>query len=114
MFHISFHLPEKHNIHSSTAAASGPKSGGNKVSGIWYIQRWTQFPYVLLNLILFSLLKRENIGPDAPAYFSAEFDTTPENVKLFSGEYTDPYWPNSTLPSFKPPVFTNASSISGG
>jgi hypothetical protein len=55
-----------------------------------------------------------NIGPDAPVYFCAEFETTPEQVQLFSGEYTDPYWPNSTLPSFTPAAFTNASSISGG
>ncbi len=56
----------------------------------------------------------DDIGPDAPVYFCAEFDTAPEHVQLFSGEYTDPYWPNSTLPAFEPPVFTNASSISGG
>lgn len=62
-----------------------------------------------------SLIANElNPGPDAPIYFCAEFDTTPEQVQLFSGEYTDPYWPNSTLPSFKPPAFTNASSILGG
>jgi putative alpha-1,2-mannosidase len=53
-------------------------------------------------------------GPDAPVYFCAEFDTTPEKVQLFSGPYIDPYWPNSTLPHINPPTFTNATSISGG
>ncbi|KUJ08060.1 glycosyl hydrolase [Mollisia scopiformis] len=52
--------------------------------------------------------------PDAPVYFCAEFDTTPEKVTLFSGPYTDPYWPNSTLPHIDPPVFTDATSVSGG
>jgi putative alpha-1,2-mannosidase len=47
-------------------------------------------------------------------FFCAEFDTVPEKVQLFSGHYTDPYWPNSTLPSFPPPVFTDAPSISEG
>lgn len=51
-------------------------------------------------------------GPDAAVYFCAEFDTTPEHVQFFSGQYTDPYWPNSTF--FRPPVFTNESSITGG
>jgi putative alpha-1,2-mannosidase len=55
---------------------------------------------------------KQNLGPDAPVYFCAEFDTKPEEVKFFSGQYTDPYWPNSTY--FRPPNFTNATSISGG
>lgn len=50
------------------------------------------------------LLSERNPGPDAPVYFCAEFDTAPEQVQLFSGQYSDPYWPNNTLPSFKPPV----------
>ncbi|TVY68627.1 putative secreted glycosidase [Lachnellula suecica] len=50
--------------------------------------------------------------PNAPVYFCAEFDTAPVKVQLFSGQYTDPYWPNSTY--FRPPTFTNATSISGG
>jgi putative alpha-1,2-mannosidase len=44
-------------------------------------------------------------------YFCAKVDTVPEEVKFFSGQYTDPYWPNSTI--FRPPIFTNATSIIG-
>ena len=51
------------------------------------------------------------IGPDGRVYFCAEFDNTPDQVQLFSGQYTDPYWPNST--EFRPPVFTKAESIIG-
>lgn len=53
--------------------------------------------------------------PDYPVYFCAEFDTVPEKVQLFSGKYTDPYWPNST--EYWPPsgpTFTNAASVNGG
>jgi hypothetical protein len=56
----------------------------------------------------------DNPGPDTPMIFCAEFDTVPQSVQLFSGHYIDPYWPNSILPSFAPPVFTNNSSMSGG
>lgn len=60
------------------------------------------------------LILISSLGPDAPVYFCAEFDTAPDQVQLFSGPYTDPYWPNSTLPQIEPPIFTNATSISGG
>lgn len=53
-------------------------------------------------------------GSDDPVFFCAEFDTIPENAQLFSGQSSDPYWPNSTLPNFSNPVFTNDLSVSGG
>lgn len=51
------------------------------------------------------------LGPDGRVYFCAEFDYVPDQAQLFSGQYTDPYWPNGT--EFRPPVFTNAESIIG-
>jgi putative alpha-1,2-mannosidase len=44
-------------------------------------------------------------------YFCSRFDTIPSNYQLFSGPYTDPYWPNTTDAR---PTFTNATFITGG
>lgn len=57
------------------------------------------------------LIIYSSTGPDAAVYFCAEFDSVPANVQLFSGKYTDPYWPNSTSETAE---FTTASSIVGG
>lgn len=37
-----------------------------------------------------------NEAPDYTVYFCAAFDSVPSSAKLFSGAYTDPYWPNAT------------------
>ncbi|TKA61306.1 hypothetical protein B0A49_09728 [Cryomyces minteri] len=58
-----------------------------------------------------------NEAPDYTVYFCGKFDTPPENTQLFSGAYTDPYWPNGTVPGSSPQPtasFTNATSINGG
>jgi len=51
------------------------------------------------------------IGGDYRVYFCSQFDAVPSNAQLFSGPYTDPYWPNTTSAQ---PTFTNATSITGG
>ncbi|RDW87775.1 alpha-1,2-mannosidase family protein-like protein [Coleophoma crateriformis] len=50
-------------------------------------------------------------GGDYRVYFCSQYDTAPDNVQLFSGPYTDPFWPNATNAKA---TFTNVSSIVGG
>lgn len=52
-------------------------------------------------------------GPDWQVYFCGSFDVPPANTQLFSGPYTDPYWPNSTYPKATA-TFFNTTSITGG
>lgn len=51
------------------------------------------------------------MGGDYRVYFCGKFDTTPSKVQLFSGEATDPYWPNTTDVKA---TFTEATSLQGG
>ncbi|KAH7303643.1 glycosyl hydrolase [Stachybotrys elegans] len=51
------------------------------------------------------------LGGDYNVYFCAKFDTAPSEAKLFSGIYTDPYWPNTTNVGAE---FTDATSLQGG
>nr|XP_036576474.1 secreted glycosidase-like protein 6 [Colletotrichum truncatum]KAF6783230.1 secreted glycosidase-like protein 6 [Colletotrichum truncatum] len=51
------------------------------------------------------------LGGDFKVYFCGQFDTVPEDAALFSGIYTDPYWPNTTDVK---PFYNNQTSISGG
>lgn len=37
-------------------------------------------------------------APDHAVYFCGQFNTAPSKVQLFYGGYTDPYWPNGTIP----------------
>lgn len=58
-----------------------------------------------------------NEAPDYTVYFCASFDTAPTSAQLFSGPFTDPYWPNGTIPGPNPhpiPTFVNGTSITGG
>ncbi|EQB45904.1 hypothetical protein CGLO_15142 [Colletotrichum gloeosporioides Cg-14] len=52
-----------------------------------------------------------SLGGDFKIYFCGQFDSVPEDVGLFSGIYTDPYWPNTTDVK---PFYNNATSIYGG
>lgn len=52
------------------------------------------------------------LGGDFKVYFCGQFDTAPSNVELFSGVYTDPYWPNTT--DVKPIFANNSDSVWGG
>ncbi|KAI9877042.1 MAG: hypothetical protein M1830_004961 [Pleopsidium flavum] len=52
-----------------------------------------------------------NEGPDYQVYFCGQFDVAPQSTQLFSGPYTDPYWPNSTMTQA---TFRNVTSIVGG
>ncbi|KAJ3544751.1 hypothetical protein NM208_g2884 [Fusarium decemcellulare] len=51
------------------------------------------------------------LGGDFKIYFCGRFDAVPSEVQLFSGLYTDPYWPNTTNVK---PVFTNNEWVKGG
>lgn len=51
------------------------------------------------------------MGGDYRVYFCGKFDTVPSKVQLFSGEATDPYWPNTTNVK---PTFTDDTSLQGG
>jgi putative alpha-1,2-mannosidase len=44
-------------------------------------------------------------------YFCSRLDTVPLNFQLFSGPYTDPFWPNATNAKH---TFINGTSITGG
>ncbi|KAH7141081.1 glycosyl hydrolase [Dactylonectria macrodidyma] len=50
------------------------------------------------------------LGGDFKVYFCGKFDS-PSQVQLFSGPYTDPYWPNTTDAR---PTFTNDTWVRGG
>ncbi|KAI9168100.1 glycosyl hydrolase [Paramyrothecium foliicola] len=52
-----------------------------------------------------------SLGGDYKVYFCGRFDTSPDEAKLFSGKYTDPYWPNTTDVEA---TFINGTSIRGG
>ncbi|KAK1513659.1 glycosyl hydrolase [Colletotrichum abscissum] len=52
-----------------------------------------------------------SLGGDFKVYFCGQFDSVPEDVGLFSGIYTDPYWPNTTDVK---PFYNNDTSIKGG
>lgn len=52
------------------------------------------------------------LGGDFKVHFCGQFDTIPSHVDLFSGIYTDPYWPNTT--TSKPNFANNSDSVSGG
>ncbi|KAM9880892.1 glycosyl hydrolase [Verticillium dahliae] len=52
------------------------------------------------------------LGGDFKVYFCGHFDTAPTNVELFSGMYTDPYWPNAT--DVQPSFANNGNAIWGG
>lgn len=49
--------------------------------------------------------------PSYQVYFCGEFDSTPTEKKLFSGIYTDPYYPSELKAQ---PEFSDMTSISGG
>ncbi|KIL87740.1 glycosyl hydrolase [Fusarium avenaceum] len=51
------------------------------------------------------------LGGDFKVYFCGRFNATPSDVQLFSGKYTDPYWPNTTDVK---PTFTRDEEIIGG
>ncbi|KAM0227880.1 hypothetical protein ACHAPO_011169 [Fusarium lateritium] len=51
------------------------------------------------------------LGGDFKVYFCGKFNDAPSNVQLFSGAYTDPYWPNTTNVK---PTFTKNEWIKGG
>lgn len=52
------------------------------------------------------------LGGDFKVYFCGQFDTTPSDAHLFSGIYTDPYWPNAT--DVKPAFANSSYSVVGG
>ncbi|WYZ38518.1 hypothetical protein EsH8_III_000432 [Colletotrichum jinshuiense] len=52
-----------------------------------------------------------SLGGDFKVYFCGHFDSVPDDVALFSGIYTDPYWPNTTDVK---PFFNNGTSIRAG
>ncbi|KAI0015442.1 alpha-1,2-mannosidase family protein-like protein [Xylariomycetidae sp. FL0641] len=52
-----------------------------------------------------------SMGPSYPVFFCGRFDTTPTSARFFSGEATDPYFPNTTDAKA---TFTNATRIQGG
>ncbi|KAH7013733.1 glycosyl hydrolase [Ilyonectria destructans] len=51
------------------------------------------------------------LGGDFKIYFCGRFNAAPSKVQLFSGMYTDPYWPNTTNVK---PTFTEDEWIKGG
>lgn len=53
-----------------------------------------------------------NDGPDYTVFFCGEFSSTPKSAKLFTGPYTDPYWPNTT--DSRPTWLNDSSSVTGG
>ncbi|KAK7514728.1 glycosyl hydrolase [Phyllosticta citriasiana] len=53
-----------------------------------------------------------NAGPDYTVYFCGHFDQTPKSAKLFSGPYTDPYWPNTT--NSQPRWLNDSTTVTGG
>lgn len=55
-----------------------------------------------------------NDGPDYQVYFCGQFSETPLNAVLFTGPYTDPYWPNSTYPQSTPIMLNESTSVVGG
>ncbi|KAF2086181.1 glycoside hydrolase family 92 protein [Saccharata proteae CBS 121410] len=53
-----------------------------------------------------------NAGPDYQVYYCGRFSETPISAKLFTGAYTDPYWPNST--NSRPLWLNSSASVAGG
>lgn len=50
--------------------------------------------------------------PNYQVYFCGRFSEAPVSSKLFSGPYTDPFWPNAT--NAQPTWLNDSSSVTGG
>lgn len=53
-----------------------------------------------------------NAGPDYKVYFCGRFSAPPTTAALFSGPYTDPYWPNTT--AARPTWLNSSTAVTGG
>ncbi|GME23223.1 Glycosyl hydrolase 92 [Neofusicoccum parvum] len=53
-----------------------------------------------------------NGDPDYQVYFCGRFSEPPTSSRLFSGPYTDPFWPNAT--GAQPTWLNSSTSVTGG